>query len=198
MRLPKQFSLRTLLVTSIVTAISLAVWIERSRNQHTLVVSVCSAGGSVIYAKPLLPVPRIIVNSIGHDFVCSIDSIHLYPTEQVNADQQIKVLGSVSYLRRLAIWPGVKGEEIQDQNASRNAYSRIGYLPTPTGLHDHPAGLTENGLRFLMEKLPNLEHLSLLSARISRDSEVAVDASAKISSIDWGLHPSFQDRKRKE
>jgi len=174
MRLPKQFSLRTLLLLSVLAAVSLALWVADAKKQRAATKAVNDLGGRVTYKKPPHLVPPFVVNAIGHDYFCSVDVITLYPTATSDADQQIMVLKDLPELRKLAIWPGSK---------------RLATAPI-----DPPGGLTDRGVDFLLTNLPNLEHLSLLSARITQDAEQDLLERTTIESLQYQTHSAFGRR----
>ncbi len=204
MRIPKQFSFRIFFVASIVVGIMLAAWIGRSQKQQAVAEAITNYGGWLIYSKPYLPIPSYMVNSVGHDYFCSIDSISLFPTDTLDADQQIKVLKDVPHLRELGIWPGARTCPISPDSKSRKSinhpYAELGSQPAASSYgineRDFPGGLSEAGLDYLLETLPNLQFLALFSAKIPQDSESLNVAKKRITTIQCWTHSAFDQRKR--
>jgi len=171
MRISRQFSLRTFLVACFVSALMLAYWASRSRTQQSAVVAVIKLGGDVFYNKPPIPIPSFVVKSIGHDYFCTICLVTLYPTADQESDDQVLVLKDLTNLKQLAIWPGGKG--------------------ITTAPKDPPGGLSNKGLHFLLRNLPNLQHVSLTSAKITKEAEEELLAKSTITSIQYERHTSY-------
>ena len=171
MRLGRQFSLRTFLVACFVSALMLAYWASRSRTQQSAVLAIIKLGGNVFYNKPPFPIPSFVVKSIGIDYFCTIWLVQLYPTADQVADDQVMVLKDLSNLTNLSIWPGTKG--------------------LTTAPDDLSGGLTDKGIHFLLSNLPKLQHVSLLSAKITKLGEEELCAKSTITSIQYVTHTAY-------
>lgn len=202
MRLPNQFSLRSFFVASALIGIMLAAWIGRSQKQKAAAEAISNSGGWLIYSKPRVPVPSWVVHSMGHDYFCSIDCVSLFPTDAFDADEQIKILENTPYLRSLGIWPGARTRRIAANNKPRRSesYAEFGFEPIPNSYlpneWNFPGGLSEAGLDYLLETLPDLENLSLFSARIPQDSESLANAKKRIAHIQCRTHTAFKSSKQ--
>ena len=198
MRARFRFSLKAFLVTSILIASCIALWADRSRRQHCCALSVLNLGGLVVYSNPSIPLPTWLVNSIGHDYFCSIHSVILYPTDESDADSQIEVLKDLPFLHRLAVWPCPITFPIGSMTATlgktSGQFALCGFVPPPTLPANVPGGITEEGLRFLLENLPHLDHLSITSGRISQDSGWYLQAKRQIDSFEFATHTDFDSR----
>ena len=198
MRVRFQFSIKVLLVTLILFASCIALWADRSRRQQRVALSVLSLGGRLVYSNPSIPLPAWLVNSVGHDYFCAIQFVTLYPTDDSDADSQVEVLKDLPFLRSLAIWPCPKTFPMVSMTATpattSGKFVMRGFAPPPTLPANVPGGITEDGLRFLLENLPHLQHLSLTSSRIKRKSALYLDAGKKIGSFECNTHSSFESQ----
>ena len=194
MRLPKQFSIRALLVTSVVVGVLLATWIGRSKKQQAVVRAVCQHGGWVVYSEPFGPFGASFINYVGYDYFCSIDWITLYPTELEDADEQIKLLKDLPSLNGLAILPYARTREVT-QVSTPPGYAHVGFEtgPSPYGVNepDFPGGLSVEGLDYLLKNHPELESLCLMSARIPKSSQSLKRAKSRIPNLQCKTHTAF-------
>jgi hypothetical protein len=168
----KQFSLRACLLGITTACIVLSIWTYRANTQHSAVIAIRSAGGRVTYlpktSTSWTPTTWLI-DSVGRDFFFGVELVTLYPEKSQTADMQVRLLDGLYGLKKLAIWPGCKERT--------------------RGLQSEPGGLTDQGAEYLLENQTSLEHLSLLSARLS--DEGCRELSEAIPSLQLGLHPDF-------
>ncbi len=172
--IPRQFSIRTLILGSVVVAILLSWWVSASERRRNVAQSIAKLNGRVSYSTVPTFVPKFAIDTLGHDYFCTIHGITLYPTLESNADEQILTLKALSEIKSLAIWPGCKGLAVAPK--------------------DPPGGLSDRGVDFLLSHLPNLQSLSLLSAQISGESERKLMTCSSINFLQYETHSEYGGR----
>lgn len=172
--IPRQFSIRTLLLGSVAVALLLSWWVSASERRRKVAHAITELNGRVTYSTVPKIVPKFAIDTLGHDYFCTIEGITLYPTLESNADEQLLTLKALPELEWLAIWPGCKGLAVAPK--------------------DPPGGLTDRGVDFLLSHLTNLQHLSLLSAQISEKSEGKLNHSS-LKSLQYETQSAFGGRQ---
>jgi hypothetical protein len=181
MRIHRLFrvSLRSALVIVTFLCICLAWKSKQIRDQKNSVDAILAAGGVVYYDDEYdanLRTPantsrayRWLSKNLGQVYVAKVCGVTLYPTREFGADEQVKMLDGVPYLRSLAIWPGGRGKTTADVSA--------------------PSGLSDNGLRYIADNLPNLRHLSILASTATADGLRQLEKLDRFDSLQPGaLH----------
>ena len=176
MRIPKQFSLRTFAVFVLLLSCALAVWVSRSRDQRSVAQAIREVGGRVLYDPSPRFIPNTVVSVLGEDYFCRVKGITLFPTAESDADSQILLLKNLPTLQRLAIWPGAKG---------RSSF---------TSEEEFPGGLTDQGVDFLVAKLPKLRYLSLLFSRTTAAGESKLLETERIAELVFTTHSEVGKR----
>jgi hypothetical protein len=168
-----RFSLRALLLLTTGVCICLSIWAYRANTQHRAVTAIRAVGARVDYSPTTLfswTPPSWLVDATGPDFFFGVKLVILYPEASESTDEQIKLLGGLYSLKRLAIYPGCKGR-------------------TGTLLTDQPGGLTDEGAEYLLKYRRSLRHLALLSARLS--DEECLKLKKAIPSCQIERHSEF-------
>ena len=173
-RFSRQLSLRGFGILGVAIALCLAYWCASARRQQEIANAITGLGGRVTYREPFGLIPRFIVTALGNDYFCAIDGITLYPTAESPADEQMTVLTDLPKLASLAIWPGASG--------------------LATGPTNPPGGLSDQGVDLLLKNHPDLRHLSLLAARITKDAELKLMQATNIESLQYQTHIAFGGR----
>lgn len=181
MRLQQFFrvSLRTALVVVTVLCIFLAWKAKQIRDQKKSADAILAAGGVIHYddeydANSGQPAKsswtyRWLCKQLGEEYVAKVSGVALYPTPEFGADEQVKLLAGIPYLRNLAIWPGASGKGTADASA--------------------PGGLTDDGLKYIADHLPNLRHLSLLGSSATAEGLRHLEKLEQLESLQPGaLH----------
>jgi hypothetical protein len=176
-----QVSLRVAFVLITALCIFLAVKAKQIRDQKHAVAAILAAGGRIHYDDQLDPTTcrpvratwmrRWLNQHVGSDYVGKVSAVTLYPTRDAPADEQVKMLVGIPYLRNLAIWPGGLGQLTADSSA--------------------PGGLTDEGMRYLAEHLPHLRHLSLTASTVTSGGLEHLEELDGLESLQVG---SFQDQ----
>jgi hypothetical protein len=174
-----RISLRTALVIVTVLCVFLAWKAKQIRDQKKSVDAILAAGGRIHYddeydANSGTPLKASwtycwLCKQFGHDYVAKVSGVALYPTRDFDADEQVRLLAGIPYLRNLAVWPRDNGK------------SKIS--------SDAPGGLTDDGLEYIADKLPNLRHLSLLGSTATADGLCHLEKLDQLKSLQPGaLH----------
>jgi hypothetical protein len=160
------------LVGLTLVATSLAVpWIRTVSHRKSVASAIEKMNGRVTFQDPPKLIPNWLVNYFGNSYFGEIEGVTLYPTEQDGTQQQIQILRNCPHLKKLAILPGAKGLESCPLDA--------------------PGGLNDEGARFLLDNLPQLEHLSITAARnVSGINEMRLK---QIKSFQMARHPDFKN-----
>ena len=176
-----QVRLRTALVIVTVLCIFLAWKAKQIRDQKQAVDAIRAAGGRVYFDDELDPetcapvkatwTRRWLNRRFGSEYVAKVSLVTLYPTQQATADEQVKMLTGIPYLRNLAIWPGGQGKQTLDSSA--------------------PAGLSNDGLRYMAANLPKLRHLSLTASTATIHGLESLEQLGGLESLQVG---TFQDK----
>lgn len=155
-----------------IVATSLAIyWIRTVSHRNSVASAIEKMNGRVIFQDPPKLIPNRLVSYFGNSYFGEIKGVTLYPTEEEGTQQQIKILLNCPHLKELAIWPGAKGLEA---------------IPL-----DAPGGLNDEGARFLLDNLPQLELLSITAARnVSGINEMRLK---QIKSFQMTRHPDFKN-----
>ena len=109
MRLPKQFSLRAMGALVLLVCVLLASWVSDSKEQQSATKAVRGFGGRVIYEEPPSLVPHFIIRGLGHDYICGVESITLYPTAVADADNRSRFSRNFLNYGSLQFGPVVPG-----------------------------------------------------------------------------------------
>jgi hypothetical protein len=158
-----KYSLRMALFVFAFISIALGTLSERALRQRRIVALVREAGGDVWYdyqrnAKQLNASPGLMrkfgAQVLGWDFVSSAVLVRLRPTPEYPADQQVKIVADMPYLRELTIWPNGEIAASRSNQLDPNA----------------PGGLTDYGVQFIVDSLSHLQCLDISAARITDDS----------------------------
>ena len=172
-------SLRTALVLVTVLCVFLAWKAKQIRDQKKSVDAILAAGGVVYYDDEYDPNSMAPANAnspyrwlsrhLSQEYVANVCGVTLYPTPGFGADEQVKLLTGIPYLRNLAIWPGASGKGTADVSA--------------------PGGLTDDGLAYIADHLPKLRHLSLLASTATADGLGHLERLDQLESLQPGaLH----------
>ncbi len=196
MRARYRFTLRSYIVASVIFGIAVAIWMMRAENQRRVVRSVLDSHGRVTYAEMAIPISSRLVQLLGYDYFCSVDSVTLNPTEDSPADDQIHSIAGLRRLRSIAIWPRTQSANAKISDRETTKYLTVGYETPAYAINerDVAGGVTEEGLRALLKSHPNLQHISLISAHVSPDSPTYVEALAKIPSIEMLPNSAYDGR----
>jgi len=174
-------SMRTALVLVTAFCIFLAVKARQIREQKQAVDAIRAVGGRIHFDDQLDPetcspvtstwTRRWLNEHVGQDYVAKASLVTLYPTKDATADEQVKLLAGIPYLRNLAIWPGGLGKSTLDSS--------------------DPGGLSDEGMRYLAEHLPNLRHLSLSGSTATIQGLKCLEKLEGLESLQVG---TFQDK----
>lgn len=196
-RVRYRFTLRSYIIASAIVGIAVAIWTMHAENQRHVVVSVLQLHGRVIYAETTLPIPSGLVRLLGYDYFCSVECVMLYPTEESIADDQIRSITGLRGLRSIAIWPRTQSVNANMADHEITNYLTVGYETPAYAINeqDVAGGVSEAGLKAILTAYPNLEHLSLIGARVPLDSPTYSEAHAKIPSIEMLPHSAYNSRE---
>ena len=185
MRIHRLFrvSLRTALVIVTVLCILLALKAKQIRDQKQAVDAILAAGGRIYYDDELDPetcapasaawTRRWLNKSLGREYVAKASLVTLYPTQVACADEQVKMLAGIPYLRNVAIWPGGIGNRSTLDTSA-------------------PGGLTDDGLCYIATHLPNLRHLSVTASTATTKGLAHLEKLEQLESLQLG---GFQGRQ---
>ena len=167
-----RYSLRTFFVMVAITAVVLTVWLQRAAKQREVVDGILALGGGVYYNNSA-PI-TIDSSSMGLHLFSSIDTVILRPTTDHPTDDQLELLAMLPSHRklRLSIWPGQKGNTI-DPRA--------------------PGGITDRGVRTIVERLGNLDYLNIFAATC--DDKALLELKDRLTDASH-IHVLMQDAKR--
>ena len=172
-----RFSLRTLLLVTLVFGVWLGWQLDRASKQKLAVQTIQDAGGWVKYDFQFLgtpdftaggnfdpnavsPVPRIILNKLGHDFFHDVVSVNLVYNDdgpkRIDNDRQTK-----EWANHLDQLSDVRGVFIHGKQADDEVLKRIGKLKKLTSFYLwNGLDITDEGVKHLV-KAKNLEAVHL-------------------------------------
>jgi hypothetical protein len=109
----------------------------------------------------------------GEEYAFSVEGVCFYPDADHKADKLVELLTMMPRVKRVAIWPGVTGDKTAHHVLKQNA----------TG------GLSDEGAKFILENLPDLEHLSASATLLSEEIVDELLAKPGLTSLQISQDP---------
>ena len=149
-----RFSMRTLVVVISVVAICTAIIAERARRQHAAAIALLGMGCHVQFTTGLYASDR---DYLSH-WHTSIETVWLYPNDVCSTEKLLEIAAAIPKLNGVRLLP----------NSSRTGSRIDPKAPFKFSVVFKPENfVTDDDVKSLAEKLPNLRHLIIAPASCS-------------------------------